>query len=1674
MKTFLLQLGNIKITPPTAKFTLVIFILLFLFNYVKLTAQSWVSLGPVGSATYNGTGTLTNGNGTGQIHSIAFHPDFATNNIMFAGTPYGGLWRSNDGGVNWVNVPLVDATGQQLEVNSVNDIVLTKQGTNVTLYITTGSSTRYTATTPWVPSCGIYKSNNLGATFKPVGTFNTQYGYTYNNLKIATKIAIHPTDTTQLFVACSEGLAKSTNAGATWSIVLTDGDEGEPTFIGTNGIDYNSPNTPGIWSVAFSPTNFNTIYASGRNVYKSTSSGNTGTFNILSNPHYENRITSIGGVNLHRNMNIKVTGGSTGDLIYCTSFIKNSTGIGYEIYRSTAGGQAPWINITTGNNFNTILATEDRLKIDCHPSQNSYVITGIVRLNRSTNSGLNWSQLGNGQYHDDIHEVKFNPLGTEVFLGTDGGIWRYNPITNVLTEANFGLSVSTIFDMSTSPTKKGYLASGKQDTNYDFYNGINWTQLGTRGDGYAPTWFDRKETDKFFYKINSAFYKHDVSINVSSTQLNVGCLTTNPNNPNDSLGTDIDQIFQYPLFPYQNQFWAKKGGTGIYFTSAANHSTDYKLIDNLAIFSIGKIYIPTHAPNNLYVTPSSPAFWNTPANVYRVNTNNYNFSNLPSNCTTTNCLNSPCAEAINYFTSNGLGQNFFPATSIAVSSSNPNKMWLALSYDNRWFNSLSYFSHIANNPTLGWNQSTRFQLKKTTDNGITWSGDSLGLPQYPIRHLVYVDGSNDAMFCATANGRIFYKNANLTQWQEVNPNLPRSPISKLEINYCTKRLYVATFGRGIYYVDLNSIPAHTNQALEITSDQLWTSAYYDIGGDIIVKAGKTLTINGPSNGCVVNMSKDSKIVIERGAKLVTDGVTFTNSCGEMWQGIHVWGDNTKRQVRIDSLPIFTGQQGVCLLTNSKLEYMNGGVRMGNSVFASAFNGGQLVADQVQFKNNNMSIMFLPYNPPYATDNTQAYVKSKIMRCNFDNEITPSVQLYQHVLLSGVKGVSIEGNYFKNSLNTTTYPLATSRGYGIYSTDATFLALQYNNIVTENNKFEGLTYGIVAQYTGAMSYPYGVLVGCKVNKAEFVGNLYGVYITGGSVFHKITENTFSVPSILNNPSYGMYVEGTLSYKVEENTLTATGTTGTNYDTHGILISNNSANNETIRRNTLNNFRYGLVAVGKNSSQTQTPTETGLQFRCNTLDKNLRYDIYVDKRLVNGVTTTGSIRYNQGNSGTNASLANNRFYQIDPNFPGIPEFQLVRENNPTTNFYVYNYPNLTDFIPFRAPNQFQQNHIKRESFSVIGVWNYNESCPNQIIPEDYQPSLINQWNGQINAMRQNIDGGDKNLLLQEIAQASPFEIEELYDELSTKEALSEDVLVSAINQPYAELGLEKLKEVIVKNSGLRDTIIDVLLSRQLPYTDTDISEMEQAQTKLSPQDEIGGEIARLEESIEKNMVAWSEKYSEENKPDSAKLMLKLYENESTLSRFARVALLWGLYDEASAAAEKAGDEKLKEYIAIAKAKHINNKTWNDVDATTENKLWSIYASGSAASASAKAALGIKLDSLIAPYIPQADIVSFKHENMLINKWEQMRRVSASQFVLSPNPATQQFAISCTLPSSTYIDIKCYDQTGKLIFEKRSDGKQVNTLINCSDWQNGVYLIKGVDANNQRYFAKVNVQH
>lgn len=110
----------------------------------------------------------------------------------------------------------------------------------------------------------------------------------------------------------------------------------------------------------------------------------------------------------------------------------------------------------------------------------------------------------------------------------------------------------------------------------------------------------------------------------------------------------------------------------------------------------------------------------------------------------------------------------------------------------------------SNNPGAG---SYRVLL---TNQGLTWTDISNGLPAFAVNFIAYQNGTNDVLYAATDAGVYRYHRINPTQgiWECFNSGLPPVACRKIDINYCRKKLFVATYGRGAYSCDLSQTPVY--------------------------------------------------------------------------------------------------------------------------------------------------------------------------------------------------------------------------------------------------------------------------------------------------------------------------------------------------------------------------------------------------------------------------------------------------------------------------------------------------------------------------------------------------------------------------------------------------------------------------------------------------------------------------------------------------------------------------------------------------------------------------------------------------------------------------------------------------------------------------------------------------
>ncbi|MCC6461758.1 MAG: hypothetical protein IT260_14885, partial [Saprospiraceae bacterium] len=205
------------------------------------------------------------GNVAGRVNALAIKP--GDENTVLAGFAGGGIFKTTDGGLNWV--PVFD---DHLEL-SIGDITYNPLDPNI-VYAGTGD--------PNMPSIvfngnGLYKSTDGGNTWKYAGL--EQQG-------IISKVVVDPVHPETLYVATMgnpyvrdghRGIYKSTDGGATWSQSLFVSDQAGASDLVISNLN------PQILYASFWDRIRNNqeslIYGPHARVYKSTDGG--ATWNML-------------------------------------------------------------------------------------------------------------------------------------------------------------------------------------------------------------------------------------------------------------------------------------------------------------------------------------------------------------------------------------------------------------------------------------------------------------------------------------------------------------------------------------------------------------------------------------------------------------------------------------------------------------------------------------------------------------------------------------------------------------------------------------------------------------------------------------------------------------------------------------------------------------------------------------------------------------------------------------------------------------------------------------------------------------------------------------------------------------------------------------------------------------------------------------------------------------------------------------------------------------------------------------------------------------------------------------------------------------------------------------------------------------------------------------------------
>ena len=409
-------------------------------SYSKKSSQSnWISKGPINTPII-----LSNGEkrGNGRVNCIAFDP--VDPDIIWIGSPAGGLWKSIDGGSNWTtntdNLPVIGISSIAIDpINTQNMLIVTGDADGTDTY-----------------SIGILKSTDGGNTWN-----TTSLSYNASQENTVNKVIINPNNPDSAYAVTNSNIMISTDAGSNWIAIYNTGRWRDIEF---------KPGTPSTIYAA------NQISGGGSKIYRTTDGGanwsgihgtaSSGKYRPLiavtpSNPEVIYALYSAADHSLHG----LYKSSDSGDNWTLQSDSPNI--LGWDTDGTGTGGQS-WYNLSLG------VATNDE----------DLVYVGGVNLWRSDNGGLIWdidASSGNSNnysyMHVDQHALEFNPLNDIAYAGNDGGFYKYMQNMDEWVDISDGLEISQFYRLGLSRSNAGKLVAGAQDNGTEMLTNDIWTAI---------------------------------------------------------------------------------------------------------------------------------------------------------------------------------------------------------------------------------------------------------------------------------------------------------------------------------------------------------------------------------------------------------------------------------------------------------------------------------------------------------------------------------------------------------------------------------------------------------------------------------------------------------------------------------------------------------------------------------------------------------------------------------------------------------------------------------------------------------------------------------------------------------------------------------------------------------------------------------------------------------------------------------------------------------------------------------------------------------------------------------------------------------------------------------------------------------------------------------------------
>jgi photosystem II stability/assembly factor-like uncharacterized protein len=714
------------------------------------SSAPWYPVGP-NALPSNLTGYMENG--IGRINCVAFHP--TNTSTFFVGVAQGGVWKTTNGGASYT--PLTD----NLPITRISDICIDPNNTN-TMYISV-CDFEYIGVGLYLDGkkrhthygLGIYKTTDGGSTWAPTGlTFQLTNG----DASLMRKILVNPSNSNELVACGVSGMYKSIDGGTSWTKKL------DSLF----------------WDMVQDPITPNVIYAAtgwvknsnmgSAGIYKSIDFGNTWT-------QLNTGITAQGVV-----QRIKLAiAPSNHNYVYALC-CDNTDGF-YGIYQSTNAGTSwtykqPLLNILEydqGSNLGGQGPYD--LALCVNATDENTIYTGGINLWGSTDGGTtfnpisHWTLQYGNTIHGDIHYMDRQPGSSDIFVCSDGGIyktsnlqigsWSNPPWPTVWTKLGSGMQITSFYRLSSSKNGVGRLMAGAQDNASMYYDGSSWSSVfgGDGMDNYLDPLNNQAVIGASQY---GTFY---YSNNGGQSGTVVG---SNPNNENAEWTAPLAADYNHPGVMYignENVMKSLDGGQ-----NWSGLGTIYTDPVNLANTEISALAVSNANSSVIYAARRVRYEYNLKGIVFYSTNGGSTFTNITNNL----------PDTLYY-------------TGIEASPTNSNEAVVCMA---------------------GFTGGCK--VFKTTTSGTSWINISYNLPNIPVNCIKYIPGTGQLMV-ATDLG-VYILNNSTNTWNSYSQGLPNVIISDIEFNPALNKIYVSTFGRGIWETSLGLISGLSTNEMSKTLD----------------------------------------------------------------------------------------------------------------------------------------------------------------------------------------------------------------------------------------------------------------------------------------------------------------------------------------------------------------------------------------------------------------------------------------------------------------------------------------------------------------------------------------------------------------------------------------------------------------------------------------------------------------------------------------------------------------------------------------------------------------------------------------------------------------------------------------------------------------------------------------